>query len=458
VAIRASFMLGYDRRDRSNVNDVEMVDLVARYLRRRGVRDVAVLEAPTVYENYYAHRSVAEVASYFGFDSLQYRVVDISQDLRPFTYERGFVQHAISATWMDADLRIVMPKLRTAPTDFAHLSLCALEGTTGRIDDTVYIGRSVDYRSATMMLLDVAPPDFAVIDGWTPVAQGPFGVMGCHQPSGVRLVYAGSDALSVDEVVLGDLGIDDARRAPIVRMAHHWFGLAPALIEVDGRRPRLQRDLRGAHASRSVRLLGMASHPIYVYLSNGGPGLCAQVRLRLIPSVAPSRTGASDHPVGEPACLRNPSAGHRIRAAMTNRALDWRAAWDGLSGTVLQGRPSARALAILDSRHLVRTLFLSSAVRSGIITHLRSGRSVAELARLTGSRRPDRLRAWLQVGVDVGELRKRGDRYRVSGHRACALAAGDTLLVAHYRSILEYQVGPYAELGRHDPRTRQRTG
>lgn len=132
---------------------------------------------------------------------------------------------------------------------------------------------------------------------------------------------------------------------------------------------------------------------------------------------------------------------------MTNRALDWRAAWDGLSDTVLQGRPSARALAILDSRHLVRTLFLSSAVRSGIITHLRSGRSVAELARLTGSRRPDRLRAWLQVGVDVGELRKRGDRYRVSGHRACALAAGDTLLVAHYRSILEYQVGPYAELG-----------
>ncbi len=270
VAIRVSFMLGYDRRDRSNVNDAEMVDLVARYLKRWGVRDIAVLEAPTVYGNYYAHRSVAELASYFGFDPRQYRIVDITEDLRPFTYERGFVQHAISATWMDADLRIVMPKLRTAPTDFAHLSLCTLEGTTGRIDDTVYIGRTVDYRSATMMLLDVAPPDFAVIDGWTPVAQGPFGVMGCHQPSGVRAVYAGADALSVDEVVLGDLGVDDARRAPIVRMAYHWFGLEPESIEVDGPRPDLQRQLRGAHASRSVRLLGLASHPIYVYLSNGG--------------------------------------------------------------------------------------------------------------------------------------------------------------------------------------------
>ena len=90
---------------------------------------------------------------------------------------------------------------------------------------------------------------------------------------------------------------------------------------------------------------------------------------------------------------------------MTKRAVDWRAALGGLSGTVRQGRPSARALAILDSRHLVRTLFLSSAVRWGIIRHLRSGRSVGELAPTDGeSVRPDRLRAWLQVGVDVGEL------------------------------------------------------
>jgi uncharacterized protein (DUF362 family) len=269
AAIRASFMLGYDRRDRSNVNDPEMVDLVARYLRRRGVRDVAVLEAPTVYGNDYAHRSVAEVAAYFGFDSPAYRIVDISEDMRAYTYGRGFVQHAISASWLDAELRIVMPKLRTAPTDFAHLSLCSLEGTTGRIEDTVYAGRRVDYRSATMMLLDVAPPDFSVIDGWAPVADGLFGVMACHRPAGVRLVYAGADALSVDEVVLGDLGIDP-RRAPIVKMAYHWFGLSPAAVEVDGRRPDLRRELRGAHASGPARALGMLSDPVYVYMSNAG--------------------------------------------------------------------------------------------------------------------------------------------------------------------------------------------
>jgi hypothetical protein len=270
AAVRVSFMLGYDRQDRSNVTSPDMVELLALYLRRHGVTDVAVLEAPTVYGNNYAHRSVAEVASYFGFTSPFYRVVDISQDMRPFTYERGFVEHAISATWHDADLRVVMPKLRTAPTDFAHLSLCTLEGMTGRIDATVYAGRQVDYRSATMMLLDVAPPEFSVIDGWAPVADGPFGVMACHRPAHVRHVYSGADALSVDEVVLADMGIADPRRAPVLRRVYQWSGLAPAAVVVDGKRPDLHAELRGAHASRAWRALGALSGLVYEYLSDGG--------------------------------------------------------------------------------------------------------------------------------------------------------------------------------------------
>jgi uncharacterized protein (DUF362 family) len=270
AVIRASFMLGYDRRDRSNVNDPELVDGVARYLERHGVRDVAVLEAPTVYGNAYCNRSVSAVAKYFGFTSSSYRVVDISQDLRPIVYERGFVQQAISAEWLDADLRIVMPKLRTDPTEFAHLSLSTLEGSTGPIDDTFYAGRQIDFRSATMMLLDAAPPDFAIVDAWSPVADGPFGVMGCHRPADVRCVYAGADALSVDEVVLRDLGVSDPRRAPIIRQVYHWFGLSPEDILVDGDRPHLGEQMRGAHASRLLRALGAVSYPVYVYFSDHG--------------------------------------------------------------------------------------------------------------------------------------------------------------------------------------------
>ena len=270
AAVRVSFMLGYDRNDRSNINDPGLVEALAVYLRRHGVDDVAVLEAPTVYGDCFANRSVEQVASYFGFDSSAYRLVDIKRDLRPYTFERGFVQEAISATWLDAQLRIVMPKLRTDPTEFAHLSLSTLEGSTGAIADTIYAERRVDFRSATMMLLDVAPPDFAVVDAWAPVADGPFGVMGCHQPADVRYLYAGPDALAVDEVVLADLGVVDPRHAPIVRRAHHWFGIDRLDPPVDGARPPLSRRLRGVHASAPLRALGTVSYPIYVYLSHRG--------------------------------------------------------------------------------------------------------------------------------------------------------------------------------------------
>lgn len=270
AVIRASFMLGYDRRDRSNVNDPALVDALARYLRDHGVTDVAVLEAPTVYGNTFANRSVAAVGEYFGFCSSSYRLVDISEDLRPFCFERGFVQRTITGTWVDADLRIVMPKLRTDPTEFAHLCLSTLEGSTGAIDETFYAGRRVDFRSATMMLLDVAPPDFAVVDAWSPVADGPFGVMGCVRPVDVRHIYAGADVLAVDETVLADMGVRDPRLAPILRQAYHWFGLAPSHPEVDGERPDLGTELRGAHASVVLRALGMASYPIYMYLSDAG--------------------------------------------------------------------------------------------------------------------------------------------------------------------------------------------
>jgi 4-hydroxy-2,2'-bipyrrole-5-carbaldehyde O-methyltransferase len=121
-------------------------------------------------------------------------------------------------------------------------------------------------------------------------------------------------------------------------------------------------------------------------------------------------------------------------------------AYRGVVDTIRQGHPLTRALAIADSRTLVRALFLASAASTELLAYLREERTVPEIVQRTGSRRPDRLQAWLGVGADLGELRHRGDTYRVSGRRARALSSGDALLIAHYRSVLEYQVGPYAEL------------
>jgi 4-hydroxy-2,2'-bipyrrole-5-carbaldehyde O-methyltransferase len=118
----------------------------------------------------------------------------------------------------------------------------------------------------------------------------------------------------------------------------------------------------------------------------------------------------------------------------------------GILATARAGHAPARVLAIADSRAVVRSLFLSSAVRAGLLGHLREDRSFAEIAEAAGCQRTERLQAWLDVGTELGELARRGGRYRVRGRRARAIAAGDTLLTAHYRSMLDYQAGPYADL------------
>lgn len=127
----------------------------------------------------------------------------------------------------------------------------------------------------------------------------------------------------------------------------------------------------------------------------------------------------------------------------------------GVVGAVRRGHAGALALAIADSRALVRSLFLASAVRLDVLGFLSESRSLDELAARTGATRTDRLVAWLDVGVELHELRVgAGGRYGVRGRRARALADGDPVLLAHYRSMLDYQPGPYeglAELLRSAP-------
>jgi 4-hydroxy-2,2'-bipyrrole-5-carbaldehyde O-methyltransferase len=123
-----------------------------------------------------------------------------------------------------------------------------------------------------------------------------------------------------------------------------------------------------------------------------------------------------------------------------------RAQVTGIFQTIRAGHATARALAITDSRAVVRSLFLSSAIRAGLIDDLSQGATFADIAAKTYCVRRERLQAWLDIGTELGEITQRRGRYFVRGRRARAIADGDIVLRAHYRSILEYQVGPYADL------------
>ena len=269
VAIRAAFMLGYDRRDPSNVVSPIVLDALAEYIREHGATDIAVLEAPTVYERYYAHRSVREVAAALGYSSPRYRIVDAGADQVPFHFDRGIAQTTVAATWRDAAHRVVMPKMRTNPAEWGHLCLSTLEGLGERIDRTVHPSREIDYRTAVMMTLDALPPDFALVDAWGPVAVGPFGVMGCARPQTVNRFYAGADALAVDWAALRDMGRKEPATVPILRRALHWFGVSGAPRQVHGS-PGPITGFRHPYATTWSHLCARLAYPVYVYASGEG--------------------------------------------------------------------------------------------------------------------------------------------------------------------------------------------
>lgn len=265
ATIRTCFMVGYDRADRSNVADVQALEELAMALRARGAIDVVVLEQPTIYDRYVSGRSVNEVARYFGFESPAYRVVDAEADQVPCAYPRGLGRRTISRSWLVADHRIVLAKATTDPVEYGHLSLCALEGTGGRVDQTVYFGRYTDFRSATMMVLDLAPPDLAIVDAWGPVADGPVGVMGSHRPCHPRRLYAGADALAVDLAVLADMGAPQPTRRPMMAAAAQWLGIDLAAPQVHGPTGRWGGGFRGPDATAWNRLVCRLAMPMYTY-------------------------------------------------------------------------------------------------------------------------------------------------------------------------------------------------
>ena len=338
-----------------------------------------------------------------------------------------------------------MPKLRTDPTEFAHLCLSTLEGSTGAIDETFYAGRRVDFRSATMMLLDVAPPDFAVVDAWAPVADGPFGVMGCRRPGRRPARLRGSRRAGRRRGGARPISAwPIRRRRPIVAgrptTGSGWTG-APA--SVDGDRPPLGAELRGAHASALLRGLGTVSYPDLHVSQQPRRAFRARHGHRGISSARASRRRHARGAVAEPAGVRPAHSGaarlmrldpapscagscRPVRAghAPARGARDQRQPRPGPVAVPGLGRPARRA-------------------RRSLAT--RAARGLSHETR-RHAHRP--ARAWLDVGAErrASSLGAPGRVPATGPPGAGDRGRGSACSSAHYRSMLDYQTGPYEDL------------
>jgi uncharacterized protein (DUF362 family) len=269
IAIKPAFMLGYHRKDTSPLTDPILVDELAGYLREHGCQDIAVVEARNLYDRFFHHRTVADVARYFRFDSPHYRVVDLTEEQVTHAYLRGMGQYTVGRTWKEADLRISFGKMRSHPVEMAYLSLANLEGLGARCDEFLFAERQAHRNTAVAMLIGDFPCHFALLDAYDAVPDGLLGMMGCPRPKAVRRFYAGADALAVDMVAARHLGIGDPRESSILRAACHWFGDPSEHIKVMGVDEPIT-PWRGPYHNDLSTLLSFLAYPVYEYGSGRG--------------------------------------------------------------------------------------------------------------------------------------------------------------------------------------------
>ncbi len=286
VAVKTSFMLGVNRDDRSPIVSPESVSALVGVLRTLGAGEVKVLEAPTLYDRFLSRRSVSEVAAYFGFDR---DVADASADRVSADYPRGMVPTTVSASWRDADLRIVLGKLRTHPVNLVMLGLSALEGLGERADAFHFAERMAAPEVAVVTLAARYPPHFSVLDGWDDAPDGIAGMLGSRSPRSPHRFYAGRDTLAVDLVAARHLGLPDPYLSRQLRTAIHWFGDPRERIDIDGCDAPIT-DWRLPWRSSVVAAAVVLSSFVYAHASRRGALFVPPVDERAFPPLAPPST------------------------------------------------------------------------------------------------------------------------------------------------------------------------
>jgi uncharacterized protein (DUF362 family) len=268
VAIKTSFMMAYDARDLSMVIDRELLAELVRWLGKRGIGAVTVMEAPNVYDRFYDNRTVHAVARYLGIVEDGFRLVDAADEQTPHSYVRGMGQYSIADSWRRADVRISFAKMRSHAVEQVYLTIANVDCLGGRVEEYLFADRQADRDAALMTVLSDFPPHFGVIDGYDLAADGLMGAMGCPRPKTPRRIYAGPDALAVDMVAARHMGLAAPNRFPILRAACYWFGDPSPLVTVDG--PDTPIDWRGPYASELSTLLSFLASPVYEFGSGRG--------------------------------------------------------------------------------------------------------------------------------------------------------------------------------------------
>ena len=94
------------------------------------------------------------------------------------------------------------------------------------------------------------------------------GVMGCSKPRTPHRLYASTDALALDTVVLRHTGLKNPRESDLVNAACHWFGSSASQPEVRGKDGPIA--WHGPYDDELSAFFSLLSFPVYVLASGRG--------------------------------------------------------------------------------------------------------------------------------------------------------------------------------------------
>jgi uncharacterized protein (DUF362 family) len=206
-----------------------------------GWRNIALASTADGSSLWADNRSVAALADLLGYcyetaNGNAYEILDLSDELIAADFEDSSPLRGgqLARPWLEADLRIVVGKLRTDQCETFAFSASTLLCALPLVDKDYYYRLHMELGSALASLLRRTPVSFSIIDACDPA----HGSGGRQAPmrANTHAIICGRDLLAVDCAAAGKIDVDYAQ-SPLLKRMIEVCGL-PNLADIRGPRRR----------------------------------------------------------------------------------------------------------------------------------------------------------------------------------------------------------------------------
>jgi uncharacterized protein (DUF362 family) len=207
IVVKPNFMFMYNTQDRSTYTDPQLVEYLLDRIYERGYRNLAVAEARSTYGIFFTNREVKTVGRHIGLTEKNYRLIDLSEDLKDYQYSGKLGNHYVNREWKQADFRIAFAKNKTH--SYARYTLClkVIYGALPEENKFLEYHHKRDIYSTTIEFIRHFPIHFSLIDAHIS-ADGPFGIFADKKPNVTETIIGSEDIVAADWIGAAKMGLD----------------------------------------------------------------------------------------------------------------------------------------------------------------------------------------------------------------------------------------------------------